>query len=88
MGRDQIGMLCRRDTPVIRQARKLPRASPRAPVGRQVDDLRIARQMLQRLLVDGRQGARQARSRGAGVSRTCPQRVEEKSNLSCAIAGL
>ncbi len=64
---DQIGMLGRRDPPVIGQCAGLPQGLHARRIGGQIDDLGIAGEMIERLLVDRRQGTCQPGEIGNGV---------------------
>jgi hypothetical protein len=66
-GRDQIRMLGRRDAAIIRERAGFPELLDALGRRGNVDDLRVAGEMLERLLIDGRERPRQARYRRCGL---------------------
>ena len=72
---DEIGMLRGRDLAVVRQRAGLPQQSHAFGVARKRTDFFVARQIFERLRIDGRQRAGQALDRGVGLDRAL-QRVE------------
>ncbi len=67
--RDEVGMLGRRDAAIVGQRASLPQLFDTLGRGREFADIGIARQVLQRLLVDRRKRARQPADRRHGLER-------------------